>query len=263
MGERLNGIQEVGGSIPPGSTKKILGFFLKFKLSDKNFWLIHVFNGFILTLPILLVYVAMGLSFGFLAIDNGISPLNAILMSLLIYAGTVQLVGIQLIAIEASIFSILLTTFIINSRFFVMSSSIGRFLNKFKLYQRFLYACQLTDATFAIHTVRFSQFNPPKLELFTTNIFGHVVWVISTTVGVYLGGRDYNFDSLGIDFAMPAMFIGLLLPLVLTKIHLLICVIAGTLTVILYLIGFSYWTTLTSTVITILIGLYIFKWNKT
>ena len=259
----MNGIQEVGGSTPPGSTKKlILRFILKFILSDKNFWPIHILNGFLLTLPILLVYVAMGLSFGFLAIDNGISPLNAILMSLLIYAGTAQLVGIQLIVIEASVFSILLTTFIINSRFFVMSSSIGRFLVKFKFYQRFLYACQLTDATFAIHTVRFSRFNPPKLELFTTNIFGHVVWVISTIVGVYLGGRDYNFDSLGIDFAMPAMFIGLLLPLVLTKIHLFICIIAGLLTVILFYFGFSYWTTLSATVITILIGLYIDKWNK-
>ena len=235
---------------------------MKFTLSDKNFWPIHVLNGFLLTLPILLVYVAMGLSFGFLAIDNGISPINAILMSLLIYAGTAQLIGIQLIAIEAPIFSILLTTFIINSRFFVMSSSIGRFLVKFKFYQRVLYACQLTDATFAIHTVRFSKLNPPKLELFTTNIFGHIVWVISTIFGVYLGGRDYNFDSLGIDFAMPAMFIGLLLPLVLTRVHLLICIIAGTLTVILYLFGFSYWTTLTSTVITILLGLYLYKWNK-
>ena len=98
MGERLNGIQEVGGSTPPGSTKKlILRFILKFILSDKNFWPIHILNGFLLTLPILLVYVAMGLSFGFLAIDNGISPLNAILMSLLIYAGTAQLVGIQLL----------------------------------------------------------------------------------------------------------------------------------------------------------------------
>ena len=235
---------------------------MKFALSEKNYWLIHIFNGFILTVPILLVYVAMGLSFGFLAIDNGISPLNAILMSLLIYAGTAQLVGIQLIAIEASAFSILLTTFIINSRFFVMASSIGRFLSQFKLYQKIFYACQLTDATFAIHTNRFIKLNPPKLELFTTNIIGHIVWVLSTIVGVYLGGRNYNFDSLGIDFAMPAMFIGLLLPLVLSKFHLLICIIASTLTVLLYFLGLSYWTTLTSTVITIIIGLYLYKWNK-
>ena len=169
---------------------------MKFALSEKNFWLIHILNGIILTLPILLVYVAMGLSFGFLAIDNGISPLNAVLMSILIYAGTAQLVGIQLIAIEASTFSILLTTFIINSRFFVMSSSIGRFLTQFTLYQKILYATQLTDATFAIHTNRFLKLNPPKLELFTTNIIGHIVWVFSTIIGVYLGGRNFNFDSL-------------------------------------------------------------------
>ena len=235
---------------------------MKFALSEKDFWLIHIFNGFILIFPILLVYVAMGLSFGFIAIDNGISPLNAIMMSILIYAGMAQLVGIQLIAIEASPFSILLTTFIINSRFFVMASSIGRFLSQFKLYQKIFYACQLTDATFAIHINRFTKSKPPKLELFTTNIIGHVIWVLSTIVGVYLGSKEYNFDNLGIDFAMPAMFIGLLLPLMLSKVHVLICIIAGLLTILLYYLGFSYWTTLTSTTITIIIGLYLYKWNK-
>ena len=106
------------------------------------------------------------------------------------------------------------------------------------------------------------QSKPPKLELFTTNIIGHVIWVLSTIVGVYLGSKEYNFDNLGIDFAMPAMFIGLLLPLMLSKVHLLICIIAGLLSILLYYLGFSYWTTLTSTIITIIIGLYLYKWNK-
>ena len=90
---------------------------MKFKLSEKNHWLIHILNGLILVVPILVVYVAMGLSFGFLAVESGMRPFHAILMSVLIYAGMAQLVGLQLIAIEASPFSIILTTFIINSRF--------------------------------------------------------------------------------------------------------------------------------------------------
>ena len=235
---------------------------MKFKLSEKDYWLIHILNGVILMTPILVVYVAMGLSFGFLAVDSGMSPFNAILMSILIYAGMAQLVGIQLIALEASPFSIILTTFIINSRFFMMSSSIGRFLNNFSVYQKFIYACQLTDATFAIHTNRFNKSNPSKLELFTTNITGHLVWVLSTVSGVYFGSRDYNFNDLGIDFAMPAMFIGLLLPLILSRVHLTVCLAASSVTIILYHFGFSYWTTLSSTVISILLGLWLYKWNR-
>ncbi len=235
---------------------------MKFKLYNKNHWLVHFANGLILTLPVLLVYIAMGLSFGFLAIENGMSPLNTILMSVLIYAGTAQLVGLQLIVLEASPFSIILTTLIINSRFIVMSSSIGRYLKKFNFYEKIIYACQLTDATFAIHTNRFIKANPPKVELFTTNIVGHVIWVISTIAGVYLGERNYNLSGFGLDFAMPAMFIGLLIPLIVSRIHLFVCILGIFLTIFFYLLGFSYWTTLTSTSISILLGLWIYRWNK-
>ena len=75
-------------------------------------------------------------------------------------------------------------------------------------------------------------------------------------------GKNYDFSNLGIDFAMPAMFIGLLLPLILTRVHIAVCLAAVLATIILYNLGFSYWTTLTASVISILLGLWLYKWNK-
>tara|TARA_B100000686_G_scaffold344194_1_gene426376 strand:+ start:679 stop:1386 length:708 start_codon:yes stop_codon:yes gene_type:complete len=226
------------------------------------FYAKDIFTGTVLVLPILFVYFAIGITFGVVASETGISPLNTLLMSLFVYAGAAQLVAVQLIGVEASSFSIIFTILVINSRFFVMSSSISSYFHNFSFWQKLLYGIEITDATYAIHANRFKKYPIRKLEIFTTNVVGHIVWVLSTLVGIYLGNISIDLKEYGADFAMTAMFIGLMVPLIVSRVYLLIGIVSAISTITFYYIGFSYWTTLAATFIAVAIGIGFSKWIK-
>ena len=225
-------------------------------------WPSEIAKGLKVILPVLLVYIAIGVAFGVIAVENGIAPVNAVLMSAFVYAGTAQLVGVQLIGLGASPLSIVLTTIVINSRFFVMASALAPHLRKLHFWERAAYSAQLTDATFAIHVNRLTKANPSKIELFTTNIVGHAVWIGSSAIGTILGSAFDGLESFAIDYAMPAMFIGLLVPLINDRFQFIVAVAAVIGVVIFYSAGFAFWTTLMASSMAVIFGLGVRRWSK-
>jgi len=212
--------------------------------------------------PVLMVYVAIGMAYGVLAVDNGIPPWLAVLMSALVYAGTAQLVGVQMIALNLPPISIIVTAAVINARFFVMASALVPYLRRLKTWERALYATQLTDATFALHIARLPSANASKTEIFSTNIIGHLVWVGSTLAGVIVGQTAGNLDAFAIDFAMPAMFIGLLVPLIRDRGQVLVAVGSALATAGFFAVGAAFWTILLATLVGLLIGWGTDRWAK-
>ncbi len=87
--------------------------------------LADVQRGIILTIPMAVVFGPIGVTFGVIAVDAGLSPLNAVLMSLLVYAGAAQLAAIQLLALGAPMLSVVATAAAVNSRYLVLSASIA------------------------------------------------------------------------------------------------------------------------------------------
>jgi 4-azaleucine resistance transporter AzlC len=228
----------------------------------KNGPLRDVARGIGVISPVLMVYTAIGMAYGVLAIDSGIPPWLAVAMSALVYAGTAQLVGVQMIALSLPPVSIIITAAVINARFFVMASGLVPYLRQFSWWQRTLYAMQLTDATFALHIARLPRGNATKTEIYTTNIVGHLVWVGATTAGVIVGQTAENLDAFAIDFAMPAMFVGLLVPLVRDRGQVLVGLGAAAATIGFFAVGASFWTILLATAVGILIGLGADRWAK-
>ena len=212
--------------------------------------------------PVLMVYVAIGMAYGVLAVDNGIPPWLAVLMSALVYAGTAQLVGVQMIALSLPPLSIIVTAAVINARFFVMASALVPHLRRLKWWERALYATQLTDATFALHIARLPKTDASKTEIFTTNIVGHFVWVGATVVGVVVGQTADNLDAFAIDFAMSAMFIGLLVPLIRDRSQVLVALGAAAAMIGFQAIGTSFWTILIATLVGVIIGWSSDRWAK-
>ncbi len=212
--------------------------------------------------PVLMVYVAIGMAYGVLAVDNGIAPWLAVLMSALVYAGTAQLVGVQMIALNLPPISIIVTAAVINARFFVMASALVPYLRRLKWWERMLYATQLTDATFALHIARLPKTDAGKTEIFTTNVVGHLVWVGSTIAGVVVGQTAGNLDAFAIDFAMPAMFIGLLVPLIRDRGQVLVALGSAVATAGFFAAGAAFWTILITTLVGLLIGWGADRWAK-
>lgn len=164
------------------------------------------------TLPTVFGYIGIGISFGIVAAASGLSVLMATLMSLIVYAGSAQFILVSLLVIGTPIVSIVLSVFLVNSRMILMSMTTATFFKKNTMLENILIGSLITDESFALSMnklnytdgeLSFKWFN-------TVNVLAYLVWVASTFLGAMLGKVITNPEQLGLDFALVAMFIGLL-----------------------------------------------------
>lgn len=160
----------------------------------------------IATLPVLTGYLVLGFGFGIILKANGYGIFLAFMMSLLIYAGSMQYVAIGLLTGGASLLTTALTTFMVNARhiFYGISMLEGyRGTGKRKPYLIFA----LTDETYSLVCAEIDVSEDRKTDYcFFVSLFDHLYWVAGSVLGAVVGAL-IKFDSTGIDFALTALFI--------------------------------------------------------
>jgi 4-azaleucine resistance transporter AzlC len=164
------------------------------------------------TLPTVFGYIGIGISFGIVAASAGMSVLMATLMSLIVYAGSAQFILVSLLVIGTPIVSIALSVFLVNSRMILMSMTTANFFKKNSLFENILLGSLITDESFALSMNKLN-YTDGKLTFKwfnTVNVMAYLVWAVSTAVGAMLGKIISDPEKLGLDFALVAMFIGLL-----------------------------------------------------
>ena len=170
-------------------------------------------KGFWDMLPLNLAVIPWGILCGSLAVQSGFSPLEAQLMSLLVFAGSAQLVAIELIVGNASLITILVTTFIISARHFLYGLSVRHKLIDKPLKWRLSLGFLLTDELFAFsHHSRAYQ---GKIRLVYALVAGgsfYIAWNIWTLIGVVAGAMLPDLTQMGLDFAIASIFIALVIP---------------------------------------------------
>ena len=164
-------------------------------------------------LPILFGVVPFGLIYGVLALDAGLPAGAALAMSSIVFAGSAQFIGAQLIGAGAPGLVIVLTTFIVNLRHMLYSASMAPHLKHLSRAWRWLLAYLLTDEAYAVIITRFDRgddapnrhwyFLGAGLTLWSS-------WQASTALGIFLGARVP--DSWSLDFSLALTFIGLVVP---------------------------------------------------
>lgn len=170
------------------------------------------FEGLRAGVPIAVGYLPIAVAFGLLTKSAGVPSYVGVLMSLILYAGASQFVGINLLALGAASWEIVLTTFILNLRHFLMSASLSQSLeDKPKKSLLPLVSFGITDETFTVASMN----NKDKLKigyLLGLNLIAFSAWNIGTWGGLFLaaGLPQTLKDSMGI--ALYAMFVGLLVP---------------------------------------------------
>lgn len=158
-------------------------------------------------MPVLTGYLVLGFGFGIIIKVNGYSLLHAFLMSLLIYAGSMQYVAIGLFTGGASLVTVALTTLMVNARhLFYGISMIDRYKDTGARKPYLIFA--LTDETYSL--VCSDNQNIPEKErknyyLFVS-LFDHIYWITGSVLGVVVGSL-VKFNSEGIDFALTALFV--------------------------------------------------------
>ena len=161
---------------------------------------------FPVTLPVLMGYLAIGIAFGLMLQEVGYNFIWAFFMSLSIYAGSGQYLGVTLLATAASLGTVALMTLLINFRHLVYGLSM---LEKFrgmgvrKLYMIF----SLTDETYALlASARAPVGVDPKKYYFAIALLDHSYWILGSVIGA-VAGALLPIDITGIDFAMTALFV--------------------------------------------------------
>lgn len=164
-------------------------------------------TAFIATVPVLTGYLVLGFGFGIILKSSGYGVLWAFLMSLLIYAGSMQYVAIGLITCGASLVTTALTTLMVNARHvFYGISMLGRYKGTGKRKPYLIFA--LTDETYSL--VCNDDVDVPEGRrtdyFFFVSLFNHCYWVLGSVIGA-LVGTLVSFNTEGIDFALTALFL--------------------------------------------------------
>jgi len=192
-------------------------------------------SGLLKGLPILLGYFPIGFAFGILAAGAGLNTAEAVMMSLLVFAGSAQLIAVGLIEASAGLAALAATTFLVNLRHLLMSAAVAPHLGHLSRLQQALFSYQLTDETFAVHVVDFKkERGAPRARLFATNTLAHLAWIGSTFLGAWTGALLGNLEQWGLDYALPAMFMALLVMQIDSKNRAVIALLSVTLSLFLF-----------------------------
>ncbi|WP_022851661.1 AzlC family ABC transporter permease [Limisalsivibrio acetivorans] len=162
--------------------------------------------------PIAAGYFPIAVSFGLTAVSAGLEPWLAVLMSLIVFAGASQFVAANLFAVGIGGWEIVLTTFVLNFRHFLMSSSLSRRLSKDITRPRSAVAAfGITDETFAMASMRKEKVLPEGF-LYGLNFTAYAAWCSGTVAGVLAGSLLADSVKSALTFGLYALFIGLLVP---------------------------------------------------
>ena len=157
------------------------------------------------SLVILPGYLVLGIGFGVLMDTKGFGPLHSFLMAVFIYAGSMQYVGVELLASAASYLTVFIMTIMVNIRhLFYGIGMLDKYkdLKKHKLYDIFA----LTDETFSIACNRKMSGLNKEDYYFYLSLFNHCYWITGCVLGSILGDV-LPFDFRGIEFSMTVLFI--------------------------------------------------------
>ena len=161
---------------------------------------------FPLTFPVFIGYIFLGIAFGILSGSSGFHVGWAFLMSLLIYAGSMQFVTVPLLLAPYHVLSTVLLTLMVNARhLFYGLSMLNRYKDCGKLKPYLIFS--LTDETYSL----VCSTEPPedvsrKWFFFFISALNHFYWVLGSVIGA-LVGNFLPINTTGIDFSMTALFL--------------------------------------------------------
>jgi len=150
--------------------------------------------------------------FGAVASDNGLTVMEAGLMSATVYAGASQLVGIELFGHHVAPWLIVLSVFAVNFRHILYSAALTRFIAHFSPVQKFFAFFVLTDPQFAEAVKRGESGGRISFPWYIG--FGAAIyfpWLFFSVVGAFFGRMMGDPRTLAIDVLLPVYFLGLVI----------------------------------------------------
>jgi len=158
--------------------------------------------------PVAVAALPIGLLFGAVAAAKGMSPLEVLLMSALVFAGGAQFAAIETWIQPAPILTLAFATLLINARHVLMGASLTPKIRMSRL-QTLLAYFFLTDEAWALSERRALERPVTGAYWFAMAAVLWANWTLSSTIGAILGSFLGDPERIGADFAFTALFIGL------------------------------------------------------
>jgi 4-azaleucine resistance transporter AzlC len=215
------------------------------------------------SLPVLLGYIPLSFACGVMMQSSGLSAFNMLWMTMMVYAASSQIAAINMFLNGAASITIVATVGIINMRHLLMASVLSPKLSALRGWKRWLFAFQLTDESFAIHSLGFSRPKPPSPQaLFLVNFGLQAAWLFGALCSLFVK-TDGQIDTLiGLDYTPLAMFIALLVLIIQSPEQLLGALFTGCFATMLRKMGWVGWDIMVASLIGATLAFGGSKWIK-
>ncbi len=156
------------------------------------------------TIPVMTGYLVLGFGFGLLMVSKGFSMFLAVLMSVLIYAGSMQYAAVDLLVSGANLISAAILTLMINARHLFYGISMLVRYKDMKRFRKYLIFA-LTDETYSLVSSDIPEGCDKEYYSFYVSVLDQTYWVTGTLLGTIFG-NIFTFNTAGVDFSMTALF---------------------------------------------------------
>lgn len=182
-------------------------------------------KGALAVMPLTIAVIPWGILAGSFALDAGLSAFESQAMSVIVFAGSAQLVALGMIKAGVGLTSIMITTLLITSRHFLYAMAMRSQISPMRLRWRLTLGFLLTDELFAIANQGKQHTLNPWYALGGGLSF-YLGWNIATAMGIFAGQAIEDLDTWGLDFAIAATFIAIVVPSI-KKPSVLFCVLVS------------------------------------
>ncbi len=172
------------------------------------------------TFPLVLGAVPFGVAYGIVAVQAGLSVAETMLMSLIVFAGASQFMAVVMLQSGVGIPLIVASTFLVNLRHLVMGLSLSPYLANLTSRWHRLLAFSMTDESYVTTVTHYrAQSDEERNPYFMLGSGGslYVVWAAASLTGALASHSIADPLAWGIDFAMPAAFLTMLLPQLISR----------------------------------------------
>lgn len=162
-------------------------------------------------LPTLLGYISIGLACGIVGVASNLSVLEVGLLSIFVYAGAAQFIFCALLVAGSPASAIILTTFIVNVRHLLLCMTLAPQFSKYSMIKNIGIGALVTDETFGVASNKMIKGEALSDKWMNgLNITAYLSWIASCVIGALFGGLITDPKVFGLDFALTAMFLALL-----------------------------------------------------
>jgi 4-azaleucine resistance transporter AzlC len=215
-------------------------------------------------LPVVLGYLGIGFAAGVVERSVGFSIAEIALLSLILFAGSGQFITAGMYGAGSPLPSIVVTIFFVNLRHLLLSASLAPHFRQEPAWRHVLIGAQLTDETFGVASSTISRSAVTGRWMMGLNLTAYVTWAAANVAGGVVGKLVSNPETFGLDFALSAMFAGLLVLQLTARsrlgVGIAVALIAGGLSVLGAAVLPGSWSVIVATVIAATVGL-VAEWR--